>query len=692
MLPQHLIADIMIRNSPIRLLALACALASILLGAEEPVSAQQPSADTLVPVQVRVLRTPFDVTNAPFSVTVVGPRGAAAARQGFALDEVVGRVAGVQVDNRLNFALGERLSIRGIGARTQFGVRGVRVIVDGIPATLADGQTVLNNVDLASVGRAEVLRGPASSLYGNASGGVVTLQSAPAPDVPFRPRLRFLYGSDALIHGIVSGAGTHGQATYTVTADRLDYNGYRAFSAAHNTHVNAIATYTPKRSQIEVIGNMVRYTAQNPGSLSDSLLQIDRRQAYATNVLDQTGERGAQTQLGINARTSVWGGEWRTSVYGLQRAIDNPIPATIIKLHRLAGGARVAYAATYHGADEQSVTALAGFEADVQHDDRQNYANEQGTLGAIALDQLERVTSMSPFAQVSVVMGKVYVLGGVRYDDFRFAAADRFVTEDNPDDSGVRHMSALSPSIGVTYALNNAIHLYANTATSFQTPTTTELANRPDQAGGFNPSLQPEHTHSIETGMQGFMFGRVQYHIAVYRMRITGELIPFEVASSPGRDFYRNAGTAVHKGIETDLDASLTPSLTAHVSYGYTDARFAMNTLAGGAARGHRIPGVVPQLLTAAIDLGASDTRFVSLEMRAQSATPVNDANSASSPGYVVLNTRGEIPLMARSSLFGGIDNLFDRRYNTSVVVNAYGGRYFEPGAGRTVYVGLQWQ
>jgi iron complex outermembrane receptor protein len=117
-----------------------------------------------------------------------------------------------------------------------------------------------------------------------------------------------------------------------------------------------------------------------------------------------------------------------------------------------------------------------------------------------------------------------------------------------------------------------------------------------------------------------------------------------------------------------------------------------MDTLGDGAARGHRIPGVVPQLLTAAIDFGTSGTHFLSLEMRAQSATPVDDANSASSPGYLVLNTRGKIPLMAKASLFGGIDNLSDRRYNTSVVVNAYGRRYFEPAAGRTVYVGLQWQ
>lgn len=653
-------------------------------------SAQTTPSDTLPAVHVSVLRTPFDVTKAPLDVASVGARDIAVARPGFSIDEALGRVAGIQVDNRLNFAIGERLSVRGIGARSQFGTRGVRVLVDDIPATLADGQSALNNIDMGSLGLAEAIRGPASALYGNASAGVISLRTLPPPPVAFAPNARVMSGSDGLARYQLGFGGIKGRGSYVVNADRLDYSGYRDYSHARNAHVNAVGTWDWDRVSLKVVGNSVQYFAENPGSLSDSLIGVDRRQAYSNNLKQQTGERGHQNQFGVSSHARIGDGELRLSAYGLTRAINNPIPTSIIGIHRAAGGVRAAYALSMGNAD-RNLTAIVGGESDLQRDDRRNWVNTAGTAGSLTLDQRERVTSASPFLQLNATAGKLTFLGGARYDQFRFQAKDHLINATNPDDSGERTMSSASPTLGATYAVSPFLSLYGNVSNGFQTPTTTELANRPSGAGGFNPTLQPERTHSHEAGIKGratFM----SYDLALYDMRIDDELIPFEVASAPGRQFYRNAGTARHRGLDASATAVLTSELEVHGTYSFTDARYVSYAVPSGSSAisyaTNRVPGVAPNLASLSLDAGNPDRRFVSIEERYRSSIMVNDANTASAPASIVTNVRGSVRVGA-TSLFGGIGNLFGEVYDTSVSINAFGGRYFDPAAGRTFYIGL---
>jgi iron complex outermembrane receptor protein len=673
-----------------RLQLAASVVAGISFLAAGPLAAQQSSSDTLSAVRITVLRTPFDVNTAPLDVASVGSRDIAIARPGFSVDEALGQVAGVQVDNRLNFAVGERISVRGIGARSQFGTRGVRVIVDGIPLTLADGQSALNSIDMGSLGLAEAIRGPASALYGNASAGVISLRTLPPPSVPFAPTARVMTGSDGLSRFQLGVGGMKGNATYVVNADRLDYDGYRQYSNARNTHVNSVGTWDWSRVSLQLVANSVQYNAQNPGSLSDSLIGVDRRQAYFNNVAQQTGERGRQNQLGLSSRAELGDGELRLSVYGLTRSVNNPIPTSIIGIHRHAGGIRAAYAIT-EGSAQRSITTMIGAESDLQRDDRRNWANNAGNPGAIKLDQRERVTSASPFVQMSATAGRLTFLGGARYDQYRFAATDHLINATNPDDSGVRKMYSANPTVGLSYAFLPALSFYANFATGFQTPTTTELANRPSGSGGFNPILQPERNHSHEGGAKG-RSGIFAYDVALYDMRIDDELIPFEVASAPGRQFYRNAGTARHRGVDADVTAELAPEVRVQWSYSFTDARYVTYAVTSGTTTTsyatNRVPGVAPNLASLALQLGDPTSRFVSVEERYRSDIPVDDANNAHAPASIVTNIRGTIGMYG-VSVFGGIDNLFGEVYDTSVSINAFGGRFFDPAAGRTFYAGI---
>jgi iron complex outermembrane receptor protein len=667
-------------------------------------SAAADSARRIAPVVVTVLRAPLDAALAPFAVSVNTAQDVQRARPGLGLDEALRAVPGVQADNRFNAALGERVSVRGFGARTQFGVRGVKVIVDGIPATLPDGQTTLNHVELGVLGRAEVIRGPASALYGNAAGGVLQLETERAPDAAFREQLRVLAGADGLRRAQSVSAGTEGGADYLLSLSRLDYGGFRAFSDARTTRGSARVGYAFARDTVSLVANAVDYDARNPGSLSDSLLRVDRSSAFANNVRQRTGETGRQAQLGATWRRGIGGGALGASVFGVTRSIDNPIPNAIIDLSRRAGGARLAFDGRGSVARVPLRWTMGG-EAQRQSDDRRNFANALGARGALTLDQDELVTTGALFAQATAALtSRVTALAGLRHDRVRFSASDRLVSATNPDDSGERPMQATSPSLGLSVTAGRALTVYGNVATSFETPTTTELANQASGAGGFNPELDPQRAVSYEVGAKGGTTAgasvAVTYELALYRAELSDALVPFEVPGAAGRQFYRNAGSAVHQGVEASLRAQLLAAgalLAARSAYTLTDARFDRYAVGTATFDGNRVPGVARHRLDASVSVspasGVARGAFAEVDLRAQSATVVDDANRARSPGYALTSVRvglGERRLLgAEVAPFAGVSNVFDVRYNASVTVNAFGGRYFEPGPGRAAYVGL---
>lgn len=655
-----------------------------------------PAQDTvrIVPldtVTVQVLGTPGPVLRAPFPVTVVREAEIRRARPGLALVDALTAVPGVQVDNRFNYALGERISVRGLGARAQFGVRGVRVLVDGVPATLPDGQTTLNHVDPAALGRVEVIRGPASALYGNASGGVIRLTTAPPPPAPLASEHRVLAGSNGLLRVETSAGGRTGAAAYRAYVSRLSYDGFREHASARNLNAGGMLQLARGADEVRLSFTAVRYDALNPGSLSDSLLRVDRGAAFARNVQQRTGEEGRQGQAGVWWRRQAGPGALEVSAYGLARSIDNPIPTSVIDLDRRVGGVRASFSA-----DAGPLRWLAGGEMEGQRDDRLNFANDAGQRGTRTLDQRERVASASAFAQGTAALGVVEILGAVRYDRFRFSVDDRLVSAENPDDSGARTMARVSPALGISLAATERLAFYANVATAFETPTTTELANRPTGAGGFNPELDPQRTVSAEVGAKARLAPWAWLEGAAYRARIADALIPFEVAGAPGRVFYRNAGEAKHRGVEGSLVLTPGPGLTARAAYTWTEARFGRYVVNGVDREGNPVPGVAPHRLDVSLLASPERGPFAGLDVRHVGSTPVADDDAEGrfrSPAYTLVDVRGgwEGARVGRVAFspFAGVMNLLDRPYNTSATVNAFGRRYYEPGPGRTVYAGL---
>lgn len=671
----------------------------LVTAASNEAAAQQEGVDStdvvpLQPVVVSVLRTPFPVTDAPFAVAANTQDEIQRGRPGLGLDEALGGIPGVQVDDRFNLALGDRISIRGFGARTPFGVRGVKILVDGIPATLPDGTTNLSHLDLGFLRRVEVIRGPASSLYGNAAGGVIQFETELPPATPFAQQLGFTAGSDGLFKFQSTTGGRSGNADYNLNISRLTYDGYRAAQHhAENIQVNGSAGLPVAGGDLRITGAYVDYTGDNPGSLNQAMLDEDPMQVHPIYTNGNTSEDGTQAQLGAAWALPVGAGQIRASAYGLTREIYNPIPFNVIDIERFAGGLGLTYQSTTD-ALPTDLSWSVGTELDIQQDQRLNFGQNFGGVveTAPSIDQDEQVLGAGFFAQLSLKpTDRLTGLGGLRYDITRFEADDHLITADDPDDSGDRTMDLISPSVGLSYAAADIANIYANIATSFETPTTTELANQESGAGGFNPNLEPQKTVSYELGLKGLLPARFSYQLAAYRANIYDALIPF-IADE--RTYFRNAGEAIHQGIEAGLTFAPMPGLTANAAYTYVDAYFDNYAVGSDIFDDNKIPGVSPHHFDGSLSFSSDMGFYVSGNFQYVDEMPVNDSNSASAPSYSLVGFRAGLDEVRFGSLvfepFAGVTNLLDEEYVTSPSVNHQAGRYFEPGPGRAIYGGGQ--
>lgn len=665
-------------------------------------AAQETQPDTLPPVRlepvsVSVLRTSFPLFSIPNAISIGGDSVLTRGQPRLGLGETLNTLPGLEVQDRYNYAQGDRLSIRGFGARTQFGIRGVRVIVDGVPATLADGQSTLDHLDLSTVYRVETLRGPSSSLYGNASGGVVRFETAIPETTPFRQRFGSIVGSNGLLQLQSSTSALVGSTTLGLYVTNFSYDGYRKHSEADKLFVSGVVRYKGRRDDLSVVAHFVRFDALNPGSLTDSMIALDPRMANPFNEVQQAGKAAKQGQLGVAWRRPTLGGRVTLSAYGLARDLDNTITVRVIDLDRLAGGARLQFERTTPIAN-LPLRWTIGAEAAIQDDARRNFENDQGERGILTIDEDQRVASVGPFVQLSMpVIPHLSLLGGLRYDLVRFTAESSLCVEQSSQDQNCtseRTMDAASASIGLLLDWSDPLRVYGNIATGFETPTTTELGNRPDGEFGYNPNLEPQRTVSYEFGLKGQVDPVVRYEIAVYRATVTNELIPFEIPSQPGRTFFQNAGSAIHRGVETGVSLLLGHKLIVSAAYTYTEARFEDFTVGGVRLGGNRVPGVAPHRVQVLTSYETPDSWYVTADVEFASEMPVNDANDALSPSYTVFGFRTGIRGVSLGALsldpYLGITNIFNVLYNTSVTVNAFGGRYFEPGPARAFWFGTR--
>ena len=670
--------------------------------------AQDTAATRLAPVVVEVGRgthgSPLDL---PFAVSVQTPDSSRPGQRHLSLDETLSLIPGLSVSNRNNPSQDPRISIRGFGARSAFGVRGIRVLRDGLPLTLPDGQTPVDYLDLESVGRVEVMRGSASSLYGNAGGGVVDIRTSDPLPVPVSGEARLWTGSFGTRRFVAKTGGTAGGFSYQGNGARTESDGYREYSRQRTT--NGFA-----RVSLDALGGsyaidwlgLTTPLAQNPGSLTRAQFDADPRMADPLSIRKAARKEVTQSQLGLTGRREFTRGEVEASAYAGTRSLTNPLTFGIVDVGRTisGGNVRATLPLSLFGMGHR---LTAGTELQLQNDLRLNYTNcnnippptvptvtcpdPASERGSVTLNQREIISSIGSYLRDELSLGDGYTLtAAARADAVRFEVKDRLISITNPDDSGRRSLQAISPMVGLLARLSPLQSVYANISSAFETPTATELGNQPSGAAGINRELKPQRSITYEIGLKGVRTTGWQYNAALFATRVQDELIPYDIPASGGRRYFRNAGRTSRRGVE------LGTGLTAGVfdlggAYTYANYRFVDFTVDTAHYAGHRIPGIPRQTFQASAAVRSVIGTLVT-EATLADRTFVNDANSESAPGYAIVNAR--IVSVASMGLSGaeitlGAQNIFDRKYVSSVNVNAAGGKFYEPGSQRSIYVGV---
>lgn len=633
---------------------------------------------------------------------------------GISLAEALQGVPGLSARDRENYAQDAQISIRGFGARAAFGIRGVRLYVDGIPATQPDGQGQMSHFNLATSDHIEVLRGPFSSLYGNSSGGVVQLFSA-EPTTAMQLDVSGFAGSYGDQRFSLVGQG-HGVAA-GVTLFKTD--GYRPHSAAKRSSANLRFDHPLHGGTLTLLLNHLDAPdAQDPLGLSRAQFESNPRQTASAATLFNTRKSVRQTQLGAiyQAPESRWGA-LRLMVYGGQRDIEQFLSIPIAtQANARHGGGVVQLGSAYGGGDLrwslkpiENVVLVAGLSGDMLRQHRQGAENFIGsTLGVVGRarrDEINRASAIDQYLQVDwLITPSLTTLLGVRHSWVRFESQDRYIAAGNPDDSGALSYSAFTPVAGLTYRHHADLRWYASYGTGFETPTLAELAYRPDGGSGLNTALAPSRSSNAELGVKWHVADRSEFNAAIFRSDSRNELVT--ASNTGGRASFTNATRTRRDGGELRLDTVLTRRLDLSLGYTALDAtvRESYRSCANvpcsrpdtTVARGTPLAGVAQGQLYSRLRLTPLTAVQLTAEYRYVDAVPVNDRGSESAPSYGVTDLLATWRFLAPDSntarLSLRLENIFDVQYAGSVIVNEGNGRYYEPARGRAALVGFEMQ
>ncbi|MFI4411394.1 TonB-dependent receptor PqqU [Klebsiella pneumoniae] len=674
-------------------------------------AAQAADEQTMV---VTAAPTTVSELDTPAAVSVVNGDEMRQAAPRVNLSESLGAVPGLQVQNRQNYAQDLQLSIRGFGSRSTYGVRGLRIYVDGIPATMPDGQGQTSNIDIGSVDTIEVLRGPFSALYGNSSGGVINVTSQTGTQPPTVEASSY-YGSFGTWHygmkatGAV-GDGSHaGDVDYTVSTNRFTTHGYRDHSGARKNLANArLGVRINDVSKLTLLLNSVDIKANDAGGLTadewrDNPRQSPRGDQYNTRKNTRQTQAGLRYERQLSAQDDLsvmmYAGERETTQFqSIPRApqLKPSHAGGVIDLTRHYQG--IDTRLTHRGELLVPVTLTAGLDYENMSERRKGYENfvmvngapQYGEQGALRRNERNLMWNVDPYLQTQwQLTDKLSLDAGVRYSSVWFDSNDYYITPGNGDDSGDASYHKWLPAGSLKYALTDAWNVYLSAGRGFETPTINELSYRSDNQSGLNFGLKPSTNDTVEIGSKT-RIGNGLFTAALFQTNTDNEIVVD--SSSGGRTSYKNAGKTRRQGMELGLDQQFGESWRLKAAWTWLDATYRTNVCDDASCNGNRIPGIARNMGYASFGYQPEQSWYAGSDIRYMSDIMANDENTAKAPSWTVVGlTTGYKWSYGRMDmdLFGRIDNLFDREYVGSVIVNESNGRYYEPAPGRNYGIGL---
>ncbi|MEF2541385.1 TonB-dependent receptor PqqU [Klebsiella quasipneumoniae] len=674
-------------------------------------AAQAADEQTMV---VTAAPTTVSELDTPAAVSVVNGDEMRQAAPRVNLSESLGAVPGLQVQNRQNYAQDLQLSIRGFGSRSTYGVRGLRIYVDGIPATMPDGQGQTSNIDIGSVDTIEVLRGPFSALYGNSSGGVINVTSQTGTQPPTVEASSY-YGSFGTWHygmkatGAV-GDGSHaGDVDYTVSTNRFTTHGYRDHSGARKNLANArLGVRINDVSKLTLLLNSVDIKANDAGGLTadewrDNPRQSPRGDQYNTRKNTRQTQAGLRYERQLSAQDDLsvmmYAGERETTQFqSIPRApqLKPSHAGGVIDLTRHYQG--IDTRLTHRGELLVPVTLTAGLDYENMSERRKGYENfvmvngapQYGEQGALRRNERNLMWNVDPYLQTQwQLTDKLSLDAGVRYSSVWFDSNDYYITPGNGDDSGDASYHKWLPAGSLKYALTDAWNVYLSAGRGFETPTINELSYRSDNQSGLNFGLKPSTNDTVEIGSKT-RIGNGLLTAALFQTDTDNEIVVD--SSSGGRTSYKNAGKTRRQGMELGLDQQFGESWRLKAAWTWLDATYRTNVCGDASCNGNRIPGIARNMGYASFGYQPEQGWYAGSDIRYMSDIMANDENTAKAPSWTVVGlttgykwSYGRIDM----DLFGRVDNLFDREYVGSVIVNESNGRYYEPAPGRNYGIGL---
>ncbi|MGH8140541.1 MAG: TonB-dependent receptor family protein [Steroidobacteraceae bacterium] len=669
-------------------------------------------------VVVTATRLEVDPFNVPASISTVSGEQLRGDALGINLADDVSTVPGLLARNRNNYAQDQQISIRGIGANSPFGIRGVRVYQDGIPATGPDGQGQVSQFNLESAERVEILRGPFSALYGNSSGGVIQIFTADGRG-PAQVRTSVAYGSFDNFRAGLNASGGQGPLGFDIGLTHFSVGGFRDHSSAKNDSFNGKVSYAFNDSnRLALIANVVsRPDARDPLGLTQAQFSADPYQTDSAATRFNTRKSLQQQQGGLIYDLDI-GGSQSVRVLGYigHRIVQQflSIPASAQGSPTSAGGV-VALNREFGGGDarwswkgmlaQRPMSWVAGLSYDRQNELRRGYNNFIGTTlgvqGALRRDENNIVRSLDEYAQGTWDFAPLWsLMAGVRRSDVDFDSRDHFITAKNGDDSGGVTYDATSPVAGLVFKARPWLNLYASYGQGFQTPLGSELAYRADGGTGLNLGLRPARSDNSELGAKLQLDPDLSAQVAVFQA-LTGNEIVVNT-NIGGRSTYQNSGRTRRDGAEASLSYRFAPDWRLQFAYTYVDAVYRDAYLTCVAApcavptvriaAGNRLPGVPKNDAYVTVRWGGDFGWHAAVNGQYVTDVAVNDVNTVLAPSYALLGADGGYAVELEGikvNVFVRLNNMLNRRYVGSVIVDDGNSRYFEPGPGFNILGGV---
>jgi len=657
--------------------------------------------DTIPSIELSALRIESNVFQSPYGIY---EKSLSDPVPNIVASEIFNQIPGLFILNQFNHAQDLRISIRGFGSRAAFGIRGVKLLLDGIPLTTADGQGQIDNLDLNSIQKISLSAGPASFMFGNASGGVLSFSSQKYIEKNTLS-LSSTFGSFNSRSYLLNAAFKKNKNSFFLDVNRSKQLGYREHSSyTSNNYSFRIHRQLKNFGKIHFSSSYYNSPeGQDPGGVN-----LDQRTEQAStardrNVLFNAGEEINQFNTSLSYAQPL-GKSFRinSQVFYSNRIFKGRLPFTnggVIDLNRnfMGHSTHIKYFKNFSNGAFNNFTI--GYDLANQKDDRQRFLNEESVVGDVTLNQLESFQTVALSAFNQFTLDRLLIHLGIRYDQNYISVEDAFLTDD--DDSGRIDLSAFNPGIGINYKVGKNLFLRSNLRTSFETPTLNELSNNPTGNGGFNQDLNAQKSRNLELGISYFndlrpnsaqeLSHAIQCNF--YRTRTTNDIINYELEDFPGRSFYRNAGSSIRQGLEFSYDLSFNDFYQFSTNYSFIDPTFISYSVNGNSFDGNVIPGISKHFGGMTIKREKDEGFNFSVNNYFRSKIFLNDENSVEDAAFYKLNISLSYKFLVKDQLIQAyctINNITNSDYNDNIRINAFGGRYYEAAPGRAFYGGIK--